>query len=132
MGSCSSYIGSRGGPTGSCSALLAKLHVPPPGEYGDAPGQVFALIQDVSGKPIPSAMALLETGAGPTRWGGVSDDVGRVVIDSVPAGDYRMKVMRIGYLGQLHDVRVLPSYSDSSCVVLRYIPANEVHPITWE
>lgn len=79
------------------------------------PGRVQGQVMDrARGKGLPAANVVVEG----TRLGATTDEEGRFTIDSVPAGDRRLLVRRIGYVAQTVPLAVKEESGATATVAL--------------
>jgi hypothetical protein len=79
------------------------------------PGRVQGQVMDrAGGRGLPSANVIVEG----TRLGATTDQEGRFTIDSVPAGDRRLIVRRLGYVAQTVPLAVKEESGATATVAL--------------
>ena len=115
------------GPPGTRSGSPTRvLRHDDPRHARTAVSQVVGRVVDVDGVPLTDAQLSLRPEDGPDsrRLGTRSDSLGQFALSASPPGWYRLRVHRLGFLQQEHQLRLAAGIPDTLCLRLRAMPVE--------
>src|SRR5262249_15642799 len=86
------------------ASLLSLLAVPC---FASIFGTLRGIVHDVQHHPIADATILVQPKASDCKKEATSDDQGRFQIDAVPAGEYTVRITRVGFRDSVRELTVV-------------------------